>query len=306
MNLRLHHKPVIWLCLTVSIVGTAFALTTTRDRVDLIREYLLDAGRGGCLIVAHRGHHHLFPENSIESIQAAYEIGVHIAEVDLRRTVDGHYVLMHDADVKRTTNGRGPIARMTLSAAQSLQLMHATRPTAYRIPTYQDALRASRGKIMLNIDLKAGNIREVVKIARDLGLIELCLFKASYSKLGQKDANWLRSQKDITFMPIVSSLEQAKEAAKDNQFPAIEVVIKDGTRGGFDAKTIQEFNEAGVRIWVNTLWNGNLFAGLGDEQAVLKANYIYAKLARDGVGMIQTDLPELAISTIRGAGLLVP
>ncbi|WP_432799431.1 glycerophosphodiester phosphodiesterase family protein [Poriferisphaera sp. WC338] len=276
------------------------------DRVDLIRAYLLDANKGGCLVVAHRGHHKDWPENSVRSIEAAAEAGIHMVELDVRQTADGEYVLMHDKTVDRTTNGKGELAKMTYAALRRLQLKHAERPTGLVIPRYAEALAAARGKVMINVDLKSGSLRDVVEIARKMGVLDHCLFKANYKDVADEEMTWLQAQEGVVFMPIVYSLDEAQEAAGDGQFKAIEVVVKGSTRGGFTEGVIRRFQAKGVRVWINTLWNGRLFAGMGDEQAVRKPSKVYSKLAHDGVGMIQTDLPELAIKTMREDGVLVP
>ena len=56
------------------------------------------------LIIAHRGAAHISPENTLESIQLAHEIGAAGWEVDVRISIDGFFFLMHDTDLKRTTD----------------------------------------------------------------------------------------------------------------------------------------------------------------------------------------------------------
>ena len=45
------------------------------------------------------------PENSIQAIQNCIDMGVDMVEIDIRKTKDGHLVLMHDRTIDRTTNG---------------------------------------------------------------------------------------------------------------------------------------------------------------------------------------------------------
>jgi glycerophosphoryl diester phosphodiesterase len=58
-------------------------------------------------------------ENTRGSVRAAINRGLRF-EVDLRTTVDGHIVLMHDPTVRRTTDGRGRVADMTAARVRSL------------------------------------------------------------------------------------------------------------------------------------------------------------------------------------------
>lgn len=53
-------------------------------------------------IVGHRGASKDAPENTLESVQLAWEQGAYAAECDIIRTRDGKLVLMHDDSTKRT------------------------------------------------------------------------------------------------------------------------------------------------------------------------------------------------------------
>jgi len=56
------------------------------------------------LIIAHRGAAYLAPENTMLAFQKADEVGAHGWEVDVRISIDGVFFLMHDTDLKRTTD----------------------------------------------------------------------------------------------------------------------------------------------------------------------------------------------------------
>ncbi len=56
------------------------------------------------LIIAHRGAAYLAPENTMLAFQKADEVGAHGWEVDVRISIDGEFFLMHDTNLKRTTN----------------------------------------------------------------------------------------------------------------------------------------------------------------------------------------------------------
>jgi glycerophosphoryl diester phosphodiesterase len=71
------------------------------------------------LVEAHRGNSITAPENTIASIDAAAGIA-DLTEMDVRVTADGQLVLMHDANIRRTTDGNGAVKRQTLEELQSL------------------------------------------------------------------------------------------------------------------------------------------------------------------------------------------
>ncbi len=56
------------------------------------------------IIIAHRGAAYLAPENTMQAFQKADEVGAHGWEVDVRISIDGVFFLMHDSDLRRTTD----------------------------------------------------------------------------------------------------------------------------------------------------------------------------------------------------------
>ena len=66
------------------------------------------------LRIGHRGARAYAPENTLASFKKALEIGVDAIELDVRKTKDNQIVVIHDEDVKRTTNGEGLVCELTL------------------------------------------------------------------------------------------------------------------------------------------------------------------------------------------------
>ncbi len=55
------------------------------------------------IVIAHRGYAKRFPENTLIAIEAALEAGAHHVEFDIQFTGDGVPIVLHDANLKRTT-----------------------------------------------------------------------------------------------------------------------------------------------------------------------------------------------------------
>lgn len=66
-------------------------------------------------IIAHRGSSHDYPEHTRAAYHQAILDGADGVECDVHLTRDGHLVLHHDAQLGRTSDGRGPISAMTLA-----------------------------------------------------------------------------------------------------------------------------------------------------------------------------------------------
>ena len=58
-------------------------------------------------LIGHRGVKDLCPENTIESIAKAFDIGLSFVEIDVKISKDNVPILLHDDTLDRTTNGSG-------------------------------------------------------------------------------------------------------------------------------------------------------------------------------------------------------
>lgn len=92
--------------------------------------------------VAHRGNHYQAPENSLPAFQQTNTWGV---ETDIHATKDGHWIVMHDADVDRMTNGSGKIKDLTLEEIRKFKIDAGTNAGAYSgsqlvVPTLEEYL----------------------------------------------------------------------------------------------------------------------------------------------------------------------
>ena len=118
------------------------------------------------MIMGHRGAAALEPENTLLSIKKAIEIGVDAVEIDVHLSKDKEIVIMHDSTLDRTTNGTGPVSNHTLS-----ELKKYDAGKGESIPTLQDVMDLTDGKIKLVIELKEkGAERFVVEQIRRNGL----------------------------------------------------------------------------------------------------------------------------------------
>src|SRR3990170_8028859 len=109
------------------------------------------------LRIGHRGARAYEPENTLRSFGKALEMGVDAIEFDVRKTRDNHLIVMHDADVKRTTNGKGLVADLTLKEIKELSI-----DKGEKIPTLEEALECIGNKSKILIELKETGFEEKV------------------------------------------------------------------------------------------------------------------------------------------------
>lgn len=125
------------------------------------------------LTIGHRGIMGVEPENTLRSFIAAQQAGLDLIELDLHLSKDGALVVMHDADVDRTTDGSGPIAEKTLA---ELRVLDAGR--GERIPVFEEVLDAVTTPLQAEIkDVAAARALAEVMNRRDLvGRVEVLSF----------------------------------------------------------------------------------------------------------------------------------
>ncbi|MER5797868.1 glycerophosphodiester phosphodiesterase [Streptomyces sp. S1A1-8] len=125
------------------------------------------------LTIGHRGVMGVEPENTLRSFIAAQHAGLDLIELDLHLSKDGALVVMHDADVDRTTDGSGPIAEMTLAELRALDAGHGER-----VPVFEEVLDVVRAPLQAEIkDTAAARALAEVMHRRDLvGRVEVSSF----------------------------------------------------------------------------------------------------------------------------------
>ena len=105
------------------------------------------------MIVGHRGASATEAENTLAAFEAAIRAGADGVEFDIRMTSDGHAVVMHDADVARTTNGSGLVRSMTLHEVKRLRIRTADGE-ATDVPTLDETLASLSGRTFVDIEIK--------------------------------------------------------------------------------------------------------------------------------------------------------
>ncbi|MER6127714.1 glycerophosphodiester phosphodiesterase family protein [Streptomyces sp. NPDC001795] len=125
------------------------------------------------LTIGHRGVMGVEPENTLRSFVAAERAGLDLIELDLHLSKDGALVIMHDADVDRTTDGTGPIAEKTLAELRTLDAGRGEH-----IPVFEEVLDAVRAPLQAEIkDVAAARALAEVMHRRDLvGRVEVLSF----------------------------------------------------------------------------------------------------------------------------------
>jgi glycerophosphoryl diester phosphodiesterase len=96
--------------------------------------------------IGHRGLMGVEPENTLRSFVRAEREGMDFVELDLHLSKDGRLVVMHDAEVDRTTGGHGAISDFTLSELRGLDAGRGER-----IPVFEEVADAVKAPLQIEI-----------------------------------------------------------------------------------------------------------------------------------------------------------
>ena len=94
-------------------------------------------------LTAHRGLSAIEPENTLPAFKAACEAKYDYVEFDIEPTSDGKWIVMHDDDLRRTTNGHGKITERTLAEVSALKIDNGANIENYtdlRVPTFEETM----------------------------------------------------------------------------------------------------------------------------------------------------------------------
>ncbi len=104
----------------------------------------------------HRGESIRHPENTLRAFRAAMDSGADGIELDIQKTADGHFMVIHDQMLERTTDGIGPIGSKSLRELRSLDAGEGEK-----IPELHEVLEllAEYRNATIDIELKKETIR---------------------------------------------------------------------------------------------------------------------------------------------------
>jgi glycerophosphoryl diester phosphodiesterase len=247
---------------------------------------------------AHRGGMALWPENTLEAYRNAYERWPDVLlEGDLRMTSDGVLVLMHDATVDRTTDGRGAVADKSLAEIKALDAgfrfstdggaTYPYRGKGVRVPTFAEVLEALP-QARFEFEMKEGPniVAETVRIIREHHAEErvlLASFNPVYIAELRRTAPDLAACYDFTSaMELLTHLRQGDLTSYTPVFPVLSVTWELESKFKITPEEIQAIRARGILYQVHTI---------NAKDAMLRR-------LREGVDSILSDNPSLLAEAV--------
>ena len=276
------------------------------QRAKAIREALLDPKSDKVLVASHRADWRNAPENSLAAIENAIEMGVDIVELDVKRTKDGQFILMHDRTLNRTTTGKGNVSEWTLDSIKTLKLRNGCSiRTKHTVPTLEEAMTLAKGRIMVNLDHEADvYFDEVFEILKRTGTVEQVIMKGGkpLAELQEAFGNYLDK---VIYMPVCNLDRKNGEQYVNDYREGLHPVAYEFCFGKRDNPLPAKLAKAlkgESRIWYNTLWD-TLAGGYDDDAALENPDKSYGYLIRKlGARILQTDRPAYLLEYLRRKG----
>ena len=233
------------------------------------------------IVVAHRGAHDSAPENSLAAIRKAIEIGCDYVELDVRETKDGALILMHDRTVDGKTDGTGEVAGMTLAEIRRLGFKRGPEWRGEKVPTFEEALAACKGKMKVYVDNKSGPPEKVLAAIEKLGMVRDVVIYDSVERLRV----FRKLHPEVWIMPDHPGTEEEMAALLASLKPQ----TLDGGIRSWTAAQVAAAHRGGAEVWVDNL-------GTSDNE---QGYQLSVGLEVDG---IQTDHPEQLLEILRKLG----
>ena len=158
-------------------------------------------------LIGHRGVKDLCPENTLESIAKAFEIGLNFVEIDVKLSRDKVPILLHDDTLDRTTNGSGLAIDYDYEDIKKFDAgkFFYKNNTNIFVPKLEDALSlCTNYNGNLNIELKPNknfekeNVYQIYKIIKNINQIDI--FFSSFDMISILEISKLYPQSIRSFL----------------------------------------------------------------------------------------------------------
>ena len=116
------------------------------------------------LVISHAGCGGHAPPNTLAGVRRAIELGADAVEVDVHCCADGVPVVIHDPTLEGSTDGAGSVRTTSLAELRKLNAAAGRPgwPQREPVPTLEQVIRETRGRISLVLDIKGVEIEDAV------------------------------------------------------------------------------------------------------------------------------------------------
>src|SRR5512139_2814209 len=141
------------------------------------------------VIFAHRGASAHAPENTLAAFELALAQQADAIELDVKLTVDGQVIVLHDATVDRTTGSHGRVRDLSLAQLRSLDAgsFYSEKYRGEKIPTLEEVFETVGKRAFINVELTNYNtprdqlVETVCMLVKRFGLQKSVMFSSFFA-----------------------------------------------------------------------------------------------------------------------------
>jgi glycerophosphoryl diester phosphodiesterase len=231
------------------------------------------------------------PENTVAAVRAAIAMGIDFIETDPRETKDGVLVNVHDTDIKRTMDGTGAVAELTLAELKAIPLKTEKFTGDFsceRVATIEEILTAAKGKVHVLLDAnKSSRVDLLVEAVHQTGTLDWAIFDTdSVEKI---DEALQLEPALLTMIRVKDEGELDSELAHFAAHPPVIVEIHDTAK---PAPLIAAIHAKKARVLMDAFAT-DAAAGFDDDPSH------YEALFAMGTDIAQTDRPDLVLRYLK-------
>lgn len=251
-----------------------------------------------CKIIAHRGFHATAAQNTIAAIKAAQDAGFNWIEIDIRKTLDGIYILSHDATV--TMYNSGVSTSVTFASSNYSTIKNYTWDSAgqYKLCTLMAVFNTLKLYDMHVIcDKKTGDNADILALAALCGATDRVMISYSSYSAAYADRALLKKYDNVPIRVYPSTYADYLTLANEVTNP----IFSDMNVAGTGAQTaIPTALSCGLPIIFAgcTLDNSNMWAVLANGcMANLDLNITYQQFVdklEQNYDVVATITPSVA------------
>ncbi len=232
-------------------------------------------------IVCHKGANQIAPENTFAAAQWCIEWGVDYVEIDVWTNRDGHFYLMHDGAVDRTTDGSGHLLALTSDEIGQLDAGSWFDPrfASEGVPRLDYFLEWIKGRARVFIDVKFAHPQHLIDLLHETNMADQCFLWSGSNQLMRL---FHTLDPSIALKVNVSSAAEALQGHAELGATIVEV--------GPDAlcdELLDTCHDHGIRVMVNYM---------GADEDSLR------KIFQWDADMINTDRGDLCIGLAEEMG----
>lgn len=236
------------------------------------------------VVIAHRGSHLKFPENTLAAYEDAIKEGADYVEIDLRTTKDGHLVIMHDESTIRMTGKKGLIRDLNYSEIRDLEIKSPGKEdtTTYRIPDFKSVLNLCKRRINIYLDFKDADVEKTYRLIKEAGMQNNVVV---YLNKEEQYGQWKKVAPQV---PLMASLPENLNISQLNNL--LDKRPLDVVDNVYNDDMVTLMHKRKILVWL-------------DVQSKDEGDGTWETALKQGVDGLQTDHPEKLIKYLEDKGI---